>query len=167
MILRVPLQALHPSLPTRVIIQTSQFTLSATSLLHVLMTLSQTSTNYTTNSSNTLLKLNVNTKLPLIPDNYWLQNSRLVAKLMSRLNYSVQHDLPRSFPINSLDCMKSLHDPVPIPSLSNFQTVFMLYTQFSMSQCWNQQPPTQFPVESSPHLCRLQSMMNLNSKFPK
>src|SRR5882672_3171862 len=141
MILRVPLQALHPSLPTRVIIQTSQFTLSATSLPHMLVTLSLTSMNFTKNFGSTLLKLNVDTKLPLIPDDFRLWNSRLVATLMSRLNSSVRHDLPRSFPINSLDHTKSLHNPAPIPSLSDFQTVSMLYTRFSMSQCWNQQPP--------------------------
>src|SRR5882672_8488622 len=127
-----------------------------TSLLCMLVTLSQTSMNSTKNSSNTSLKLNVDTKLPLIPIDFQLQNSRLVAMLMSRLNSSIWHDLPRSFLIDSLDCMKSLHDPAPILSLSDFWTVFMLYTQFSMSQCWNQQPPTQFPIESSPHLRQLQ-----------
>src|SRR5467141_3991174 len=131
------------------------------------MTLSQTSTNYTTNYGNILLKLNVDTKLLLIPDNFWLQNSRLVATLMSRLNSSIRHNLPRSFPINSLDCTKSLHDPAPIPSLSDFRTVSALYTRFSTSQCWNQQPPIRSLIESSPHLCQLQSTMNPNSRFPK
>src|SRR5882672_8293346 len=140
-ILRVPLPALHPSLPTRVIIQTSQFTLSVTSLPHALVTLSLTSTNFIKNFGSTSLKLNVDTKLPLIPDDYWLRNSRLVATLTSRLNSSVRHDLPGSFLINSLDHIKSLHDLAPIPSLSDFRTVSVLYTQFSMSQCWNQQPP--------------------------
>src|SRR5882672_3953125 len=65
-ILQVPLLALHPSFKTRVIILTSQFTLSATSLPCVLITLSQTSTSYTLNYSNTLLKLNIDTKLLLI-----------------------------------------------------------------------------------------------------
>src|SRR5882672_10610978 len=63
--------------------------------------------------------------------------------------------------------MKSLHDLAPIPSLSDFRTVYVLYTQFSTSQCWNQQPPTQFPIESSPHLHQLQSTTNPNLKFPK
>src|SRR5882672_11348762 len=166
-ILRVPLPALHPSLPTRVIIRTSQFTLSATSLPHVLMTLSLTLTNFIKNFSSTSLKLKVDTKLPLIPDGFRLRNSRLVATLTSRLNSSVRHDLPRSFPINSLDCTKSLHDPAPILSLSDFGTVSELYTRFSTSQCWNQQPAIRSLIDSSPHLRRLQSTMNPNSRFPK
>src|SRR5467141_1880592 len=119
------------------------------------------------NFGSTSLKLNVDIKLPLIPNDFRLWNSILVATLMSRLNSSILHDLPRSFPINSLDCTKSLHAPAPIPSLSDFQTVSVLYTWFSMSQCWNQQPPIRSLIESSPHLCRLQSTMNPNSKFPK
>src|SRR5882672_9469195 len=74
---------------------------------------------------------------------------------------------PRSFPINSLDRTKSWHDPAPIPSLSDFRTVSALYTRFSTSQCWNQQPPIRSLIESSPHLCQLQSTMNPNSRFPK
>src|SRR5882672_5233363 len=96
--------------------------------------------------------LNIDTKLLLIPNDFRLQNSRLVATLTSRLNSSIRHNLPRSFPINSLDCTKSLHNLAPIPSLSDFWTVSALYTQFSMSQCWNQQPPIRSLIESSPHL---------------
>jgi len=40
---------------------------------------------YTSSSGSTLLKLNVETKSPLIPENLWLQNSRLEAKHSSRL----------------------------------------------------------------------------------
>src|SRR5882724_2878034 len=98
--------------------------------LHVLVTLSQTLTSYTNNLDNTLPMLNVNTKLLLIPDDYQLRNSRLEAKFMSRLNSSIQHDLLRSYPINSLVCMKSLHSLAPILSLSDFRTVSALYTQF-------------------------------------
>src|SRR5882672_2367154 len=166
-ILRVPLPALHPSLPTRVIIRTSQFTLSMISLPHALVTLSPTSMNFTKNFGSTSLKLNVDTKPLLIPNDFRLRNLRLVATLTSRLNSSVRHDLPRSFPINSLDHEKSLHDPAPILSLSDFQTVSALYTRFSTSQCWNQQPPIRSLIESSPHLRRLQSTMNPNSRFPK
>src|SRR5882724_10476151 len=139
MILQVPLLAFHPPLPTRVIIQTSLFIWSMTLHLHTLMALSQTSMSYTNNLGNTLPKLNVNTKLLLIPSDFWLQNSQLEAKYTSRLNSSVQLDLPRNSPINSLDCMKSLHILAPIPSPSDFQTVSTLYTQSSTSQCWNQQ----------------------------
>src|SRR5882724_13318087 len=53
-ILRVPLPALHPSFPTRVIIQTSQFIWSATLHPHVLVTLSQTLMSYTNNLDNTV-----------------------------------------------------------------------------------------------------------------
>jgi len=135
----VPLPASHPSLPTRVIIQTSWFIWSATLHLHTLVTLSQISTSYTNNSDNTLLKLNIDTKLLLIPDDFQLQISRLEATFMSRLNSSVQYDPPRNYLINSLDLMKSLHFLAPILSPYNFQTVTVLYTQFSTSQCWNQQ----------------------------
>jgi len=145
------LLALHPSLPKRVIIRTSWFIQSATLHPHPFVTLSQTSMSYTNNSDNTLPMLNVNTKLPLIPDDYWLRNSRLEAKFMSRLNSSIWHDLPRNYLINSLDCTKSLHFLAPIPSPSDFQTVSMLYTQFSMSQCWNQQLRIQFPIMFNPH----------------
>src|SRR5882724_3293022 len=70
-----------PFLPIRVIIRTLWFIWSATLHLCAPMTLSQTSMSYTNNSDNTLLMLNVNTKLPLIPDDYQLRNSRLEAKL--------------------------------------------------------------------------------------
>src|SRR5882724_6921546 len=105
----------------------------------MLVTSSQTSTSYTSNSDKTLPMLNLDTKLLLIPDDYRLRNSKLEAKFMSRLNYSIQHDLLRSYPINSLVCTKSLHSLAPILSLSDFRTVSMLYTWFSTSQCWNQQ----------------------------
>src|SRR5882724_5165122 len=101
--------------------------------LCVLVTLSQTSTSYTSNLDKTLPMLNINTKLPLIPDDSRLWNSRLEAKFMSRLNSSIQHDLPRSYLINSLVRMKSLHFLAPILSLSDFQTVSALYTQSSTS----------------------------------
>src|SRR5882724_6698230 len=99
--------------------------------LHVLVTLSQTSMSYTNNSDNTLPMLNVDTKLLLIPNDYWLWNSRLEAIFMSRLNSSIQHDLPRNYLIISLDHTKSLHFLAPIPSLSDFWTVSTLYIQFS------------------------------------
>src|SRR5882724_9454791 len=98
---------------------------------HVLVTLSQTSTSYTNNSDNTLPVLNVDTKLTLIPDDYWLRNSRLEAMFMAKLNTSVQLDLPRNYSINSLVHMKSLHSLAPILSLSDFRTVSSLYTHFA------------------------------------
>src|SRR5882724_8051441 len=107
---------------------------------HVLMTLSQISMSYTNNSDNTLLMLNVDTKFLLIPNDYWLRNSRLEAMFMSKLNYSIQHDLPRNYPINSFVRTKSLHFLAPILSPFNFQTVSALYTKFSTFPCWNQQP---------------------------
>src|SRR5882724_10805680 len=133
--------------------------------LHALVTLSQTFMSYTNNLDNTLPMLNVNTKLPLIPDNYQLWNSRLEAMFMSRLNSSIQHDLPRNYPINSLDCMKSLCFLAPILSLSDFWTVSALYTQFSTSPCWNQQ--LRFPIAFNPHPHQSLSMTNWNSKSPK
>src|SRR5882724_4725599 len=166
-ILRVPLPALHPSLPTRVIIQTSQFIWSVTLHLCMLVTLSQTLTSYTNNLDNTLPMLNVDTKLPLIPNDYWLWNSRLEATFTSRLNSSIQHNLPRSYLINSLDHMKSLHFLAPILSLSDFQTVSALYTQSSTSQCWNQQLQIQIPIGFNPHPHQSLSMMNWNLKALK
>src|SRR5882724_2691623 len=122
---------------------------------------------YTNNLDNTLPMLNVDTKLPLIPDDYRLQNSRLEATFMSRLNFSIRHDLRRSYPINSLVHMKSLHSLAPILSLSDFWTVSALYTRFSTSQCWNQQLRIRFPIEFNPHPCQSLSMMNWNSKSQK
>src|SRR5882724_8824951 len=113
------------------------------------MTLSQTSTSYTSNSDNTLLMLNVVTKLPLILNDYQLRNSKLEAKFMSRLNSSVQHDPPRNYLINSLDHMKSLHFLAPIQSLSDFQTVSTLFTWFSINPIPDcvQPPPTPIIVD--------------------
>jgi len=42
---------------------------------------------YTDNSDNTLLKLNIDTKVPLIPSDFQLWVSRLEAKYTSRLNF--------------------------------------------------------------------------------
>src|SRR5882724_11990031 len=131
------------------------------------MTLSQTSTSYTNNSDNTLPMLNIDTKLPLIPNNYQPRNSRLEAKFTSRLNFSIQHDLPRNYHINSLVRTKSLHSLAPILSLSDFRTVSELYTRYSTSQCWNQQLRIRFPIEFNPHPCQSLSMMNWNWKSPK
>src|SRR5882724_1256749 len=102
-ILQVPPLELHPSFPTRVIIQTSPFIQSTTSHPHALVTSSQISMSYTNNSGSTLLKLNVDTKLLLIPGDFQLQNSRLVTRHTSRLNYSVQLHIPRNSLRNSLD----------------------------------------------------------------
>src|SRR5882724_8991383 len=107
--------------------------------LHTLMTLSQTLMSYTNNSDNTFPMLNIDTKLLLIPNDSRLRNSRLEAKFMSRLNFSIQHDLLRSYPINSLVHMKPLHSLAPILSPSDFQTAFVPYTWYSTSLCWNQQ----------------------------
>src|SRR5882724_7393211 len=135
-----------------------------TSLLHAHMTLSPTSTSCTNNFNSTSLKLNVNTKLPLIPDGFWPRNSKSVAKHTSRLNSSIQHDPPRNLQRNSLDCTKSLHDPAPIPSHYDFQTVFVLYTRYSTFPCWNQRLQIQSLIAFNPHLCQSLLMMNLNSK---
>src|SRR5882724_732324 len=86
---------------------------------------------------------------------------------MSRLNSSIQHDLQRSYPINSLVHMTSLHSLAPILSLSDFQTVSELYTWFSTSQCWNQQLRIRFPIEFNPHPRQSLSMMDWNLKSPK
>src|SRR5882724_3836785 len=63
--------------------------------------------------------------------------------------------------------MKSLHSLAPIQSLSDFQTVSALYTQFSMSQCWNQQLQIRFPIVFNPHPCQSLLMMNQNLKSLK
>src|SRR5882724_1472621 len=82
---------------------------------------------------------------------------------MSRLNSSIQHDLQRSYPINSLVHMTSLPSLAPILSLSDFRTVSVLYTQFSTSQCWNQQLRIRFPIDFNPH--PRQSLSTMNQKF--
>ena len=63
-ILRVPLPALHPYLPTRVTTWTLPFIQSTTLHLHALMTLSQILMSYTNSSGSTFPKHNVNTKFP-------------------------------------------------------------------------------------------------------
>src|SRR5882724_5523684 len=86
---------------------------------------------------------------------------------MSRLYFSVQHNLPRKFLINSLDCMKSLHFWAPIPSPYDFWTVSALYTQFSMYPCWNQQLQIQFLIMFNPCPCQSLLTTNQNLKSPK
>jgi len=86
---------------------------------------------------------------------------------MSRLNSSIWHNLPRNSLINSLDCMKSLHSQAPTPSPYDSQTVSALYTQFSKSQCWNQQLRIWFPIMFNPHPHQSLSMTNQNFKSPK
>jgi len=80
---------LHPSFPTRVITQTSLFTLNMTLPLHAHKILSPTLMSHTSNFGSTLPKLNADTKSLPIPNELWLWNSRLVAKHSSRLNYSI------------------------------------------------------------------------------
>jgi len=63
--------------------------------------------------------------------------------------------------------MKSLHSLAPTLSLSDFQTVSVLYTWSSTSQCWNQQLQIQFLIGFNPHPCQSWSMMNRNLKSPK
>jgi len=121
----------------------------------------------TNNFNSTLLKLNIDTKFPLIPDGFRPQNSKSVAKHMSWLNSSVQHDPPRNSQRNSLDCTKSLHNPAPIPSRYDFRTVFMLYTRYSMFPCWNQQFRIQSLIAFNPHPCQSLLTMNPNSKSRK
>src|SRR5882724_7124173 len=104
-----------------------------TSHPRVLVTLSQTWTSYTNNSDNTLLMLNVDTQIPLIPDDYWLWNSKLEAMFMSRLNLSIQHDPPRNYLINSLDLTKSLHSLAPTPSPYDFWSLHTVHLVFHVS----------------------------------
>ena len=61
--------------------------------------------------------------------------------------------------------MKSLHSLAPTQSPYDFQTVSMLYTQFSTYLCWNQQ----FLIMFNPHSHKSLSMIcvNQNSKSPK
>src|SRR5882724_10966025 len=63
--------------------------------------------------------------------------------------------------------MKSLHSLAPILSPSDFQTVSVPYTQYSMSPCWNQQLQIQFPTEFNPHPHQSLLTMNWNSKSLK
>src|SRR5882724_8284528 len=131
------------------------------------MTLSPTSTSCTNNFNSTSLKLNVDTKFPLIPDGFRPQNSKSVAKHTSRLNFSVPHDPPRNLQRNSLDCMKSLHDLAPIPSCYDFRTVSVLYTRYSTFPCWNQRFRIRSLIAFNPHPRQSLSTMNLNLKSQK
>ena len=111
--------------------------------------------------------LNVNTNARPTPDAFRPQNSRLVVKPSSKLSSSIQHNPPRSFPRNSFDHTRSLHDRAHTPSLYDFWTVFTLYTQFSMFQCWSQPFRIPFLIKSSLLHLRSWSMMNQNLKFPR
>src|SRR5882724_266689 len=121
----------------------------------------------TNNFNSTSLKLNVDTKLPLIPNGFRPQNSKSVAKHMSKLNSSIRHDLPGNSQRNSLDHTKSLHDPAPIPSRYDFWTVSMLYTQYSTFPCWNQQFRIRSLTAFNPHPRQSLSTTNPNSKSRK
>src|SRR5882724_5219795 len=112
-------------LPTRVITQTLPFIQSMTLHLHALVTLSQISTSYTNSSGSTLPKLNIDTKFLLISDDSWHQNSRLEATCILRLNFSIQPNPPRNYPISSLGHTKSLCSLALSPSPYNFLTVSM------------------------------------------
>src|SRR5882724_8177110 len=74
---------------------------------------------------------------------------------------------PRNYPINSLGHTKSLHFLALIQSLSNFQRVSALYTQYFTSQCWNQQLQIRFLIVFNPHPHQSLSMMNQNLKSLK
>src|SRR5882724_414099 len=137
-----------------------------TLLPHAHVTLSLTSTSCTNNFNSTLLKLNVDTKFPLIPDGFRPWNSKSVVKHTSRLNSSERHGPPRNSQRNSLDCMKSLHVLAPIPSHYDFRTVSVLYTWYSTFPCWNQHL-LRFLITFNPHLCQSLLTMNLNLKFLK
>src|SRR5882724_12382032 len=115
------------------------------------MTLSLTSMSCTNNFNSTWLKLNIDTKLPLIPDGFRPRNSKLVAKHTSRLNSSVRHGPPRNSQRNSLDCMKSLHVLAPILSCYDFWTVSTLYTRYSTFPCWNQRFRIRSLIAFNPH----------------
>src|SRR5882724_255930 len=108
----------------------------------MLVTSSQTSTSYTSNLGRTLLKLNINTKFLLTPDEFQLRNSRSETMCMSRPNSSIQSNPPRNYLISSLGCTKSLCSRAPTPSPYDFLIASMLNTQFSTYPCWNQQPQT-------------------------
>ena len=111
--------------------------------------------------------LNVNTNSWPTPDVFRPRNSRLVVKPLSKLSFSVRHDPQRSFLRNSLDRMRSLHDPAHTPSPYDFQTVFVLYTRYSTSQCWSQPFRTLFPIESSLLHLWSWSTTNRNSRSPR
>jgi len=136
---------------------------SATFHLHAYIIFPQTSTSYTSSSGSTLPKLNINTKPLLIPDDLWVQNSGLEGHAFVKAQFFCMTWPSRNFPTNSSGHMKSLHDLTTTQSPCNFWTS-MLYTQFSMSPCWNQNSwagsPNKFSLCLHPSL----SMTNPNSK---
>src|SRR5882724_8063318 len=122
---------------------------------------------YTNNFNSTSLKLNVDTKFPLIPGGFQPQNSKSVAKHMSRLNSSIRDDPLRNLQRNSLDHTKSLHVPAPILSHYDLWTVSALYTRYSTFPCWNQRLRIQSLITFNPHPCQSLLTTNPNSKFLK
>jgi len=104
----------------------------------------------TNNLDNTLPMLNVDTKIPLIPNDYQLRNSRLEATFMSRLNSSIWLNLPRNYPINSLVPTKILALPgTHSVTLWLLDTLHAVHLYF-MSPCWNQQLWIWFPIKFNP-----------------
>src|SRR5882724_3183417 len=109
---------------------------------------------------------NVDTRHPLTPDDYRPRNSKLEAKYLSRLNISVQLGPRRNFQTSSLAHTKSLHTLAPIQSPYDSHTTSKQYTQYSMSQCWNQHSRIQFRIGLNQHPYPSLSKTNLNLKFP-
>src|SRR5882724_1974703 len=110
--------------------------------------------------------LNVNTRHPLTPDDYWPRNSKLEAKYLSRLNISVQLGPQRNFQTSSWACTKSLHTLAPIQSPYDSHMTSEQYTRYSTSQCWNQHSQIQFRIGFNPHPYPSLLKTNLNSRFP-
>src|SRR5882724_2585379 len=109
---------------------------------------------------------NVDTRHLLIPDNYRPWNSKLEAKYLSRLNISVQLGLQRNFQTSSLAHMKSLHTLAPIQSPYDSHMTSEQYTQYSMSQCWNQHSQIKFRIRFNQRPYPSLSKTNPNSRFP-
>jgi len=100
--------------------------------------------------------LNVDTKIPLIPNDYQLRNSRLEATFMSRLNSSIWLNLPRNYPINSLvptnpctpwhpfcHSLTSGHSPCCTPGISclhvgtsNYESDSQSNSTHPTNHCW-------------------------------
>ena len=79
--------------------------------------------NYIKSSENTSWMLNIDINSQPTPDIFRPWNSRLAVKPLSKLSSSIQYNPPRSFPRNSLDRMRSLHDQARTLSLYDFQIV--------------------------------------------
>src|SRR5215471_10090641 len=130
---RLPLlPEFHPSLRTRVIIRTCQFTRNENYLPHEPVNLLLTLMPFIRNSVTKFPKhKNAIKQLPTKIE-LWLWTSRSVNKHTSKRNSFALHGLQRNLPKSSLALILSLGKLAQTRSFLNFRTICALFIRFSM-----------------------------------